>query len=985
MPENLSASSHDKSSSRATISAVGATLTDQHYRNFIENLPVLFYAVDATPPYSPIYVSPAFCRFGYPIEQWTSDPQMWLRVIHPEDRDWVFRETVASTETGNEVDYEYRIIDAAGKLHWVRDRGCLIRNESGNIVCREGVIIDITERKLAQEELRLGEERFRNIFDNASDIIYVHDLEGNYLSINKAGERIFGYSPEEATALNMTDVIAPDQLEFVRAQLMKKLSGDCKQTSYEVDCIRKDGSRITLEVNSSIITKNGEPIAIQGIARDITERKRVEAAIRENEEKYRDLFENANDLIYTHDLAGNFTSINRAGEIITGYSREEAVSINISQVVAPEYLEQAQQMTAKKLNGGGPTAYEVEIIAKDGRRVPLELSTRLIYQDGRPIGVQGIGRDITERKKAEEALRASELRYRQLGEGILHQIWTALPDGTLDYVNKRTLDYFAIEFETMIGRGWRDVIHPDDYQETQRRWRESLRTGEPFEMEFRLLRSDGQYRWHVSKATAGLDQDGKIVKWFGTNTDIHEQKESEEKLNYYARHDPLTDLPNRMEFMQHLRQAIKRSQQSDESRFAVLFLDLDRFKVINDSLGHVVGDKLLIGIAERLKSALRPGDVVARLGGDEFTVLLNRTGSRDDVINVVERLQQRIAEPFSIGGFEVFTTASVGIILSDGAVREPEEYLRDADSAMYRAKDGGAARYEIFDREMHVKNLTLLRVETDLRHAVEREEFEVLYQPIVDLESFEISEFEALIRWRHPVLGLISPNDFVSVAEETGLIVPIGTWIIREACRQTAEWQIQFDRQLSISVNLSARQLMHPSLTAQVTDTLCKTGLSPWQLKLEVTESTVMEHKEKSERVLRDLSEFGIRLSTDDFGTGYSSLSYLQQFPLHRMKIDRTFIDKLGSDRPSDAIVKTILMLGENLGIEVVAEGVETVGQMQMLQQLGCKLGQGFLFSRPVEARLAQVLLQKNKAAFASHVSETLPLDEQTRQFSAIQ
>ncbi|MER3632474.1 MAG: hypothetical protein C4325_10190, partial [Blastocatellia bacterium] len=261
MPENLSASSHDKSSSRATISAVGATLTDQHYRNFIENLPVLFYAVDATPPYSPIYVSPAFCRFGYPIEQWTSDPQMWLRVIHPEDRDWVFRETVASTETGNEVDYEYRIIDAAGKLHWVRDRGCLIRNESGNIVCREGVIIDITERKLAQEELRLGEERFRNIFDNASDIIYVHDLEGNYLSINKAGERIFGYSPEEATALNMTDVIAPDQLEFVRAQLMKKLSGDCKQTSYEVDCIRKDGSRITLEVNSSIITKNGEPIA----------------------------------------------------------------------------------------------------------------------------------------------------------------------------------------------------------------------------------------------------------------------------------------------------------------------------------------------------------------------------------------------------------------------------------------------------------------------------------------------------------------------------------------------------------------------------------------------------------------------------------------------------------------------------------------------------------------------------------------------------
>jgi EAL domain-containing protein (putative c-di-GMP-specific phosphodiesterase class I) len=304
---------------------------------------------------------------------------------------------------------------------------------------------------------------------------------------------------------------------------------------------------------------------------------------------------------------------------------------------------------------------------------------------------------------------------------------------------------------------------------------------------------------------------------------------------------------------------------------------------------------------------------------------------------------------------------------------------------MYRAKEGGAARYEIFDREMHVKNLTLLQVETDLRHAVERNEFEVLYQPIVDLESFAISEFEALIRWRHPVLGLISPNEFVSVAEDTGLIVPIGTWIIREACRQTAEWQKRFDRRLSISVNLSARQLMHPSLTAQVTDTLCATGLTPWQLKLEVTESTVMEHKEKSERVLRELSELGVRLSTDDFGTGYSSLSYLQQFPLHRMKIDRAFIDRLGSDRKSDAIVKTILMLGENLGIEVVAEGIETVGQLEMLQQLGCKLGQGFLFSRPVDAQIAEALLQKNEASIVQDRATALPHDEQALEFTAIQ
>lgn len=933
------------------------TLSDEQYRSFIENLPVLFYAVDPTPPYSPIYVSPAFERFGYPMEDWLNDPKMWIRVIHPDDRQWVFDQTAASTVSGEEVDYEYRIVDARGSVHWVRDCGCLIRSKNGNVVCREGVMLDITDRKRAEEELTLGEQRFRNIFDNASDIIYIHDLDGNYLSINDAGERIFGYTRAETLKMNMSDVAVPEQLHLLKDQLAKKLNGDSGQTSYEVDCLRKDGRKITLEVNSSIIHKDGVPVAVQGIARDVTERKRVEAAIRENEERYRDLFENANDLIYTHDLLGNFTSINRAGEKITGYTRDEAVRMNVSQVVAPEYLEQARRMITTKVDGVGPTAYELEIVAKGGHRVSLELSTRLMFLDGRPVGIQGIGRDITERKRTEEALKASEQRYRQLGEGILHQIWTARPDGMLDYVNKRTLEYFEKAREELIGDGWRNAVHPDDLDECLARWTHSLATGDPFETEFRLRRYDGEYRWHVAKATAGRDSFGNINKWFGTNTDIHEQKESEEKLNYYARHDPLTDLPNRVEFMNHLNQAISRAKDSSGSKFAVLFLDLDRFKVINDSLGHVVGDKLLVAIAGRLKSTLRPGDVVARLGGDEFTILLNRTGGQSDVSQVVERIQTKISEPFTIDNYEVFTTASVGIILSEGLDRQADDYLRDADSAMYRAKESGKARYEIFDSEMHVRNLNLLQVEMDLRHAVERNEFEVLYQPIVDLSSATISEFEALIRWRHPELGLVSPLDFVGVAEETGLIVPIGKWILGESCRQLAQWQKDFDRKLSISVNLSARQLMHPSLVSQVEEILAETGLDPRQLKLEVTESTVMEYSERALTVLNDLNDLGVLLSTDDFGTGYSSLSYLQRFPFDRLKIDRSFIDRLGDNKKSDAIVKTILMLGTNLDLEVVAEGIETTSQLELLRTLGCRLGQGFLFSRPVEAGEAQRLI----------------------------
>ncbi|HLA96234.1 MAG TPA: EAL domain-containing protein, partial [Pyrinomonadaceae bacterium] len=545
--------------------------------------------------------------------------------------------------------------------------------------------------------------------------------------------------------------------------------------------------------------------------------------------------------------------------------------------------------------------------------------------------------------------------------------------------------YFDRSNVEMLGDGWRNVVHPDDIEHCIKQWSHSLKTGEAYETEFRLRRHDGHYRWHAAKASAGRDSFGNINKWFGTNTDIHEQKEGEEKLNYYARHDPLTDLPNRVEFMTHLNLAILRSDSNVAAKFAVLFLDLDRFKVINDSLGHSIGDKLLIAISARLRSALRPGDVVARLGGDEFTILLNRTGSQHEVAQVVERLQAKISEPFTIDNYEVFTTASVGVIISDEVIRAADDYLRDADAAMYRAKDGGKARYEIFDREMHVRNLNLLQVETDLRHAVERDEFEVLYQPIVDLDTGRVNEFEALIRWRHPTNGLISPNEFVGVAEETGLIVPIGRWILEESCRQTARWQKNFDHLLSVSVNLSAKQLMHPSLTGQIEDILEETGLDPRQLKLEVTESTVMEHSEKAMSVLKTLDELGVHLSTDDFGTGYSSLSYLQRFPFDRLKIDRSFIDKLGGDKKSDAIVKTILMLGTNLGIEVVAEGIETEEQLDLLQVLGCKLGQGFLFSRPVSADQAERLLTRTGAEPAFDPSIRLAADEQVFEFTGIQ
>lgn len=1051
---------------------------DGQFRSFIENLPVLFYAVAPDPPYSPMYISPAFEVFGYPLEEWMTNGEMWVRVIHEDDREWVMERTRAAMQAGTDIDYEYRVIAKDGSVFWVRDRGCFIRDTDGKATCWQGIILDVTQRKIAEQELEKreklyrtlvrnspatavllfdhdlrytladgeqmkehgysqemfenktlwevfppeiseewsgyyyralagehvifereseqgcfqinvvpvkdenneifagmvmwqdiserkkaekdlhdSERRYRNLFENANDIIYIHDPEGNYIALNDAAEKVFGYSHDEALSMNIKQIVVPEHLKLARQKMAKKIRGGAPQTAYEVDCVTKTGDRLTLEVNTVTIHKDGVPIAIQGIARDITERKQTEAALKIREEQYRDLFENANDLIYTHDLQGNFTSLNRAGEFITGYSREEALQTNISKIVAPEFLESARTMTARKVDGEAPTTYELEILAKDGHRVSLELSTRLILQGEKPVGVQGIGRDITARKRAEEALKASERQYRMLSEGLIHHVWTARPDGRLDHVNKRTVDYFGRTAEELIGRGWQDVVHPEDLPNCIEKWTRSLSTGEDYEVEFRLRRHDGQYLWHVARAAAGLDADGKIIKWFGTNTDIDLEKAAEEKLNHYARHDPLTNLPNRVEFMNHLRVAVERAAGNDFARFAVLFLDLDRFKVVNDSLGHAIGDKLLIAIAERLTSCVRPGDVVARLGGDEFTILLNRTGPIEDVGRVAERLQLKLSAPFKLDNYEVFTTASIGIIISDDLPRNPEDFLRDADAAMYRAKESGKARYEIFDREMHVRNMNLLQVETDLRHASERGEFEVYYQPIVNLETGTVREFEALIRWRHPKHGLVGPNEFIEVAEEMGLIIPIGRWILGEACRQTAEWQKNLSFPLSISVNLSAKQLMHPTLISNINEMLEETGLDPNLLKLEVTESTVMEHSDTSLAVLSELKMMGISLSTDDFGTGYSSLSYLHHFPFSRLKIDRSFVNKMYEDEKSSAIIKTILMLGENLGIEVVAEGIETESQLALLRQLGCPLGQGYLFSRPLPAADAEAFL----------------------------
>ena len=438
-----------------------------------------------------------------------------------------------------------------------------------------------------------------------------------------------------------------------------------------------------------------------------------------------------------------------------------------------------------------------------------------------------------------------------------------------------------------------------------------------------------------------------------------ELKESREHFRHAAFHDALTGLPNRSLFSEHLRIALERARQNEEYLFCILFLDLDRFKNINDSLGHPCGDELLILVARRLEGCIRQMDMVARFGGDEFAILLDAIENPSDAIRVAEKVQQEISAPFKLHNHEAVITASIGVALSASDYSEAEDMIRDADTAMYRAKDHGKARYEIFDTAMHTRAVTLLRLESDLRRALEREELCVYYQPIVSIASGELHGFEALVRWQHPERGLISPDQFIAVAEETGLILSLGLGVLRESCNQLRRWQQRSvsDRNLTISVNLSAKQLSQSDLIEKVEEVLTESGIDPWQLKLEITETVVMENAELAAVTLARLRGLGVRLSIDDFGTGYSSLSYLNRFPVDTLKIDRSFVTRLNQGDENVEIVKTIVMLAGNLGMQVIAEGVETADQLQQLTLLKCQYAQGYLFSKPLAATDADMFL----------------------------
>lgn len=579
-----------------------------------------------------------------------------------------------------------------------------------------------------------------------------------------------------------------------------------------------------------------------------------------------------------------------------------------------------------------------------------------------PVALARIGTQLT-LKQAQEALRESEERYSLAARGANDGLW--------DWNIQTGRVYYSPRWKAMLGwhedevgdslEEWIQRIHDADRERVQEEITAHRNSSTShFESEHRMLHKDGTFRWMLNRGLAVFDDSGKTLRMAGSQTDITERKVS----------DPLTGLPNRLLFIDRLGRLIHHARRRKDALFAILFLDLDGFKMINDSLGHLIGDQLLLGVANRLEKCLRSTDTlarlgesftVARLGGDEFTILLDDLKDPNDAKSAADRLMKALSSPFILGGKEVFTSVSIGIALSNSAYEQPEDMLRDADTAMYRAKSLGKARFEVFDAAMRASVMARLQLETDLRGALEREEFRNFYQPIVSLESGQIVGFEALLRWQHPSRGLIGPQEFIHVAEETGLIRELGWWNLREACRQMTIWRTSANgsRDLIISVNLSAKQFLQPNLVADIRKLLCELELSPGALKLEITESAVMADPSAAVEMLQQIKSIGIHLAIDDFGTGYSSLSYLHRFPLDTLKIDRSFIRDMEGEGEGLEIARTILPMANNLRLDVVAEGVETIEQVALLKQLRCKYAQGYYFSKPLSAESTTALLEE--------------------------
>ena len=781
--------------------------------------------------------------------------------------------------------------------------------------------------------------------------VFSKDAQGRYLGCNRAFEDYVGMPRETLLGKTVKEVMPAEVAERTERADQALLANPGSE-SYETTArSARDGLPHEILVNkATFFGPSGEVAGLVGVLVDITERKELEAATRESSERLGAVVHAAPLAIIARDLDGVIATWNPAAEKMFGW--KEAEVLDTATTIVPTHLTEETRLLRERAQTGETIwLEETQRLRRDGGLVDVSMSIAPIYDaEAKVNGTMVTIVDISRRKQAEAALRESEAHLRLAMDAAQLGMWYWEADNDRftysDGLNKlfgRPGESPLVDYRVL-----QELLHPEDRELFAATMRHAVKQGDVFQVDYRVVWPDGSVHWVTNRGQVHRAPSGRAQRVIGVAMNITERKIAEQRVAHMAHHDALTGLPNRVLLRDRIQQAIAQAHRN-AAQLAVLFVDLDRFKNINDSLGHELGDRLLQSVASRILVCVREGDTVSRVGGDEFVIVIPGIGSASDASAVAAKILEVLASAFHLHGNDLHVAASIGISLYPADGSDAETLMRNADTAMYHAKDSGRANFQFFTQHMNVAAQQRLSLENSLRRALDHHEFELHYQPLYDLRDRSVTGFEALLRWNTPDGETMAPGQFITVAEESGLIVPIGEWVLREALKQSRTWQAP-GRRLAVSINVSAAQLSRTTFVEHMRRQIAEMEVDPTLIELEVTESVIIEGAGDARESLYQIAALGVGIAIDDFGTGYSGLAYLKRLPIDTVKIDQSFVRDLTIDPDDKAIVTAIVAMAKSLGVDVVAEGVETEEQLEELKRLGCARAQGFLLARPMTA-----------------------------------